>query len=294
MMNKADLSAMTLLLLVVTLGCVNQTAGPSTAGGDLFKVSVTPTKISAGGGATQVLLNLSNTWEGPLFGTTAQIGGFDTAVFVPDTITPVGLGDVYPKTVGTNIWSVAVNQDLSFKQQFKPKVTVCFDYPTNFYWDAAFVPQNYTKDVSDLQKGVTSGPIDFTIGGLQVIPVSSDPKKILNSLTFANNLPTGDMLSIKGFTLNFTAPTGVTISDVQVESGGATYPCPASGTIFTCNFLSGLLKPISGTLNLRYSYMKSGAIGERLDKRFIGNLVTHYCIEAQGTTVTVCPSGLSC
>jgi hypothetical protein len=275
-----------LFALAFTFGCTG-TGGKknATTSGDAYTLNVNPRTVISGGVIT-IDLRLNNIFDNDMKELSASIKDLPSTFSGADEISGITIvkGQSYPV-----IWSIAT-PETDLKQNINPKVQVCFNYTTNFYFDTAVVPKTLATENVQLQSGYSNGPVSVSQMGLgKIFLKSAGIGYTLGSLDIRNAWQ-GKIGSINNITL--TAPSDLKEGIKYAKCGGDTSVTitPDSGD---CKILSNKLAigdGIISTIKLNTTYAGDSVKVERTS----GIIDYTYCYDVDIGDVMVCPVGQRC
>ena len=276
----------TLFALAFTFGCIGGGGKTNeTAAGSGYTINVNPKTVISEGVIT-IDLRLKNIFDNDMTNVKASIKDIPSTFTGAESYKDITIvkGQEYPI-----IWSInAPSTDL--KQNINPKIEVCFDYTTNFYFDTALVPKDLTTEKVQVRSGYSNGPISITQMGLDKIFLKDGGTSyITGSLDIKNNWQ-GKIKSINEVTIT---PSGDLSAGIKYASCGGDTSTSIKSTDNNCNILSNSLAIGDGlitTLKLSTGYSGSSIQVERTD----GVVDYTYCYDIPIGTITICPVGQRC
>jgi len=277
----------TFFALAFTFGCINgggeKTNESSTGNG--YTINVNPRTIISEGVIT-IELRLNNIFENDMTGVEAKIKDIPSTFTGTDPVSEITIvkGQEYPI-----IWSIT-SPSTELKQNINPKVEVCFNYTTNFYFDTAIVPRDLTTEETQVQNGYSNGPVTVTQMGLDKIFLKNGGTGYTTgSLDIKNNWQ-GHIKSINNITI---IPSEGLSAGIKYASCGGEDSTSITPTTEGCDILSNNLAIGDGlitTIKLTTEYSGDSIKTERTN----GEVDYTYCYDIPVGTITVCPVGQRC
>ena len=274
-----------LFALAFTFGCtMGGEKSNNTNTGNGYTLKVSPKNVISEGVIT-IDLRLKNIFDNDMNNVEATIKDIPSTFTGTEKVEGVTIvkGQEYPM-----IWSITT-PSTDLKQSINPKVEVCFDYTTNFYFDTALVPRDKATEEVQVQSGYSNGPISVTQMGLDKIFLKEDGTGfITGSLDIKNNWQ-GHIQSINKITIT---PSGLTGGIKYASCGGDTVTTITPSTA-NCGILNNNLAIGDGlitTIKLSTTSGGSSISTERTN----GEVDYTYCYDIPLGTITVCPVGQRC
>ena len=274
-----------LFALTFTFGCTSGGKGNATTGGEAYTLNVNPRTVISGGVIT-VDLRINNIFDNDMKDLSANINDLPSTFTGADKISDITIvkGQSYPV-----IWSInAPETDL--KQNINPKVHVCFNYTTNFYFDTALVPKTLATENVQLQTGYSNGPLSVSQMGLDKIFLRETGTSYTAGSLDIKNTWQGKIESINNITLMPPSNLNEGVKYAKCGSDVTTTIVPDTGD---CSILSNKLAigdGIIGTVKLNTTYADNSIKVERTN----GIIDYTYCYDVDIGDVTVCPVGQRC
>ena len=182
------------------------------------------------------------------------------------------------------VWSLDVPKT-DLKQTVNPKIEVCFEYTTNFYFDTALVPKNLATEEVQTQSSYSSGPVTISPIGLDKLFLTGSKSYITGSLDIKNNW-IGKIKSIESIKLT---PGDQLSSEIKYADCSGTTSLSGSG----CETLQKSIAIGDGlitTVKLTTSYSGDTIKTSRTN----GEVTYNYCYDIDMGTITICPVGQRC
>jgi len=279
-----------LFAVALVLGCTGLGGGAqnqTTTG----PVTVTPTQLVGGGTAT-VQYTLTNNYENEMSNVKISVLGVPSGYTVSSsgmiTTSKIVANQQYPAIFTIKAPSVSIKQTLT------PKIQVCYDYTTNYYFDSALKTSALAGETVTTESAASTGPISVTQLGLDNLFVTQKDEEHTGSLQITN---TGGGKIIQFNSIKMNKPVGTT----NVASIGLSYSdCGSSTTTelkpSSCSLLSNTLAVANGltvtaTVTTSTDPAKLTAVAT---ERTEGSVSTNYCTDIPIGTITVCPAGKAC
>jgi hypothetical protein len=292
-MKTSYLFAFTALFAVaLVFGCIGGSSGgtnnQTNASGAL---KVTPTQTVAGGTIT-IQYTLTNSYENDMKNVQISLIGVPSnyGIPTPQTITTIVAKQQYPA-----IFTITAPPSIDIKQTLSPKLEVCFNYDTNYFFDMLFKTTSLATETATAESGYSTGPISVTqmgldtiftntqdhVGSLQITNIGSG--KITNFGSISISKAAGS-LYVNSIGLSYSTCGGTTGSGILTPSGT------------DCSILGNALAITNGlTATVKMSTTTAAnQIHAITTERVDGKVTTTYCYDTPVGTLTVCPAGKAC
>ncbi|MCD6575542.1 MAG: hypothetical protein J7K73_00070 [Nanoarchaeota archaeon] len=276
-----------LFALAFSFGCIGGGGEENeTAAGNGYTINVNPKTVIAGGVIT-VELRLKNIFDNDMSDLSAVIKDLPSSFGTPEENTGILItrGQEYPI-----IWTIEA-PETDLKQTVSPKIEVCFDYVTNFYFDTALVPKDKVTEAIQVQSGYSNGPIKVTQVGLDKIFLKDGTSYTTGSLNIQNNWQ-GRIERINE--IKITPPAeNVASEGVKYAKCGNDTTTSIKPEDTNCDILENKLAigdGLTATVKITTDYDGSDIKVERTN----GEINYTYCYEIPMGTITVCPVGQRC
>ncbi len=276
--------------ILFVFGCTNPLQKKQQAPAE-YNVTVTP-RVIVPGGVSTIKFTINNNYEATMKGTMISIEN------VPGGFTATGggkVGDIPPGQSRPQVITIKAPQGLKLSEVLSPKVTVCYNYTTDFYSDFLFesVANPPTTSIP-IHSGYTKGPVSVTLGNNVGYP-SNTNKDTITSLTI-NNIGNGKIKQIYNVSVSITTSTkgGYEINGLDLTF----YTCKGSGTnsvsISNCDdFKNSVVigDQAMGTLDIKTSGNVSAETQYDI-QTLRGKVYFEYCYDVNVGSITVKPVGV--
>jgi hypothetical protein len=280
-----------LFAMALVLGCTGGGTQNQTTTGP---VTVTPTQLVGGGTAT-VQYTLTNNYENDMNNVKISM------LSVPSSYT--GYSSLTPSKIVSNqqypaIFTITA-PSVSIKQTFTPKIQVCYDYTTNYFFDAALKTSKLATEAVNVESGSSTGPISVSAMGFDSVFLTTADEDHMGSLSITN-IGTGKIMAINSIAI-IEDSTNINSAKISYsDCGPATEIKPPSAA--TCSATSPPACCIlRNTLAITNGLTASLTINTAPDtltsvstERLSGSVLVNYCYEVPVGTITVCPAGKAC
>jgi hypothetical protein len=271
--------------LAIAFGCTsggNETNNTSTGVG--YTISAKPQTVISEGVVT-IELRLKNIFDNDMKNVHVSLKdmpGFSEPE--EKNIDTIMRGQEYPI-----IWSLTA-PETDLKQTVSPKVEVCFDYTTNFYFDTAITPKNLATEEVQTQSSYSNSPLTVSPIGLdKLFLTGKNSNYVTGSLDIKNNW-IGKIKEIKEISIT---PGNKLDGGIKYASCGSDTSKKITPNSGDCSILSNSLAISNGlisTVKLTTDYT-----GDTIKVSRTNGVVKYtYCYDIDVGTITVCPVGQRC
>jgi len=279
-------------ILILGLGCSGkkaQVVQPETG----YSVKMSSNKIIAPGSIV-VNFAIKNIFLKEMRNTEISILGVPSSYSVSGTNS---LGTIMNGQEIPVIFNIGTEKDVNVKEEINPKIKVCFDYQSDFYFDIAFKKVDmYSQEIATPQSCV-KGPVNITREGLDTI-FEKQTNPVLN-LNIQNSwigtiqkfnkisldIPSSDY--IEGGALSYS------LCKNETNTKGVSISIPDQSD--NCGILNNAAAIANGIItSVTLSVPKELGISSPVTERFTGFADYRYCYEVPLEKITVCPAGSPC
>ena len=266
--------------LALAFGCIGGGGENQTTSGEAYTLDLSQKMINPEG-STFINLKIKNIFDDDM--TNVSISLKDAPGFTIANQTQNGV--IIPKGQEyTANWQLtAPSTDL--RQTVQPKIRVCFDYDTNFYFDTAIIPTDKSTEKVQTLSGHSNGPISISEMGLDKIYLTG------------NNFAQGSLSIKNNWIGKINSISEISITSGKDLSGGIWYSsCGSysSSKITNCDLFNKSLAIGNGlTASIRLNATKSNLDDIELS-RTTGIVKYRYCYDIDVGVITVCPIGQRC
>ena len=224
-MNEKNILAIGMLVSVLFLfGCTMPNFNNNKKQPTQYNVSVTPTTIVPGGVST-IRFTVNNEFERSIRNVIVSVsdvpGGYSVS---PRTS---NLGDIPSGQARPQVITITAPTNVHLTQLITPKISVCYNYKTDFYSDMIFNSyENPPTTTPPHHAGYTNGPISVSVSNFEGYPSSENPT-VVSGISI-NNIGNGKIVKINSINVSITVPSGESYS---INGMNATFfDCSNSGT----------------------------------------------------------------
>jgi len=271
-----------LFAMALVLGCTDSGAKNQTTTGP---VTVTPTQLVGGGTAT-VQYTLTNNYENDMNNVKISMLGVPSSYTGYSSLTPskIVANQQYPAIFTITAPSVNIKQTLT------PKIQVCYNYTTNYFFDAALKTSNLATEEVNVERGSSTGPVSISAMGFDSVFLTTANEDHMGSLSIAN-IGTGKIMAINSIKI-IEDSTNINSATISYSDCGPASEIKSSDS--KCSILGNTLAITNGltaslTINTKPSTLTSVST-----ERLSGSVLVNYCYEVPVGTITVCPAGKAC
>jgi len=299
-----------LFAIALVFGCITNTGSNQTnqsTGG----LTVTPTQVVASGPVT-IQYMLINNYENNMEDVRISLLNVPSTYEVEKSVitTPI----IAPTQQYPAVFVIKTDPGISLKQTISPKLEVCYNYSTNYYFDTVLKTTSIATETAPTESGYSTGPISVTQMGLDSVFTDTDLKTYTGSLKITN---TGNGKITKIKMLNIDESIGSTnIDDVKLAystCGGTEGSASLAGRVIgitgmssgppitipvvpVCDVFNNTLaiqNGLTATVKMKTTTEAAG-ITSATPERIEGQVEFTYCYELPVGTITVCPAGKTC
>ena len=208
-MNERNILAIGMLVSVLFLfGCTMPNFRNKKQAPIQYNVSVTPTTIVPGGVST-IRFSVNNEFERSMRDVTVSVsdvpGGYSVS---PQTS---NLGNIPSGQARPQVITITAPTDVHLTQLITPKISVCYNYKTDFYSDMIFNSyENPPTTTPPHHSGYTNGPISISVSNFEGYPSSENPT-VVSGISI-NNIGNGKIVKVNSINVSMTTPTGQSYS----------------------------------------------------------------------------------
>lgn len=267
---------------VLVFGCIGN--GETDISREGYSLDVRPRTVVAGG-ITTINLRLQNNFNNEMADTEVTMSGIPRTYSYDEKHDGINIfsGQEYPI-----IWALDTH-DTSLEERINPKIKVCFDYETDFFFDFASLPRDKSIDeVRNLQTVYAKGPISIHRTGMGITYTDS-----ISEFIDINNNWVGSIARIDRITIGDIDGNNpeIAISGCKSDRGEIK---PGLGD--ECNILKNPLAIGEGTLlSVKYEGIDTITEGEEPEiYRVPGEIAFRYCYNIDVGTIVICPVGQRC
>ena len=262
----------------LVFGCIGGGEEDETIGNE-YSVSVSPRNIFEGGVST-IDFRVRNIFENDMENVVIKMSGLPAAYQDAGHITNVG--DILPGQEYPIIMTISAPSDVRVSQDINPKIEVCYEYKTDFFFDSSFIPRGVVEETS-LSRRHSRGPISINVIGFDRVH-SSD---VTGSLGIVNT-GIGEISSINKLEITETLiGSSAKLSYSRCQGGSVINP-----DMENCDILSTKTIVRNGiTSTIRFEGIDFGFDTETRAgvDRASGEVEIEYCYEVNVGTITVSP-----
>ena len=222
---KEKILAMGVLVSVLFLfGCTMPNFGGKTQKPSQYNISVTPRTIVPGGVST-IRFTVNDKYERSLRDVTVSVSDVPGGYSVSPTTS--NLGDIPAGQARPQVITITAPSDVHLTQVITPKISVCYNYKTDFYGDMIFNSyENPPTTVPPHHSGCTNGPVSVSISNFEGYPSSENPN-VVSGISI-NNIGNGRIMKVNSINVSMTTPTGQSYSITGMNV--TFFDCTNSGT----------------------------------------------------------------
>ena len=278
--------AVGLIAILLMFGCtmpnLNNKQQNTTTG---YTISVNPRTIVPGGVST-IKFTIENDFARSMKDVTVTVGNIpgDFQVQYNSQVGDILKGEKRPQII-----TVTAPDSISMQEVLTPKITVCFDYTTDFYQDIIFNSLTSTANVT-AHSGYTPGPVSISLSNYMMYPKAGN--KGVTSIQITNTYQ-GHIEKINS--INVQLSNADYINGMSIDfygcSKNANSGNPLSATISNCNKLSQktiVENGAQGTITINFDKSVENYDLQRLS----GSVDYTYCYDVNVGTITVKPVGV--
>ena len=262
----------------LVFGCIGG-RDDTPAVGNEYSITVSPRSIFEGG-VTTIDVRIRNVFENDLENVNIKMVGLPSAY--QESGHTVNVGDILPGQEYPIIMTIGAPDTVRVQQIITPKIEVCYEYTTDFFFDSSFVPRGVVEDIS-LSRRHSSGPISLNVVGFDRVHSSAVTGSMaisntgIGEISRINKIEIAETLEGSSARLSYSKCTGM--NRIVPDTGD-------------CNILATKSIVRNGiTATLRFE-----GIGFDFDTetragvdRASGEIETMYCYEIDVGTITVNP-----
>ncbi len=286
---KPIILGVTLISLLLVFGCTMPNLGGNKEQKPTgYNISVNPRTIVPGGVST-IKFTVKNPFERTMKNVVIKVSNVpgDFQVNYNDQIGDIMKGEKRPQIITIN-----APDSISMEETITPKITVCFDYTTDFYQDIVFNSLSNTPNVT-AHSGSTYGPISISVGNSMMYP--KDGGKGVTSLQISNTY-IGKIKEIKSIKVEIPKEdymSGVSIDFYGCNGQATTQNGKYVATISNCKNLQTQTivgNGAQGTVTILFN--KQLNEGEYDLQTLRGTVELTYCYDVDVGSITVKPVGV--
>lgn len=287
------LAFMAILAVALVFGCNFPGGGTNKTNASAGGVTVTPTQMIAKGTAT-VQYTLVNNYENDMKNVKISLldapSGYKLS---SDGI--INTGTIVANQQYPAIFTITA-PDVSVKQTLTPKIHVCYDYTTSYFFDAALKTSDLASETATVEKGASTGPLTISALGFDSIFITAPNEDHVGSLQISN-AGTGKITAFNSIKIN--SPTSANLASANVaysDCGPATEITPSTPSATNCKILNNALavsKGLTATLTIK-TKVNPTALTAVATERLDGSVLVNYCYDVSVGTLSVCPAGKTC
>jgi len=282
-----------LFAIALVFGCISNTSNQTnkTTG----ELTVTPTQV-VGGGPVTIQYMLTNNYENNMKNTTVSLLGVPSSYSPPD---PITAGIVMPDQQYPIIFQITA-PNVGVKQTVTPKIQVCYDYDTNYYFDTVLKTTAIATETAPTESGYSTGPISVTQMGLDSVFTDTGTGSVSHTGSMQiTNTGNGKIIRFNQLAINSSGSTYVECPKLSYSECGkeiCTVEYKVASTDTGCSILSNSLAISNGlTATIKFDTNEaSRTITSATPNRLNGIVSVNYCYEIPVDTITVCPAGKAC